>query len=65
MLESYIMFPMGNEKYVRMEFTNVDDEIDFLDRYLPQDETAYCLCYNKLIGYYYFDSVKGLRYRTF
>lgn len=65
MLKSYTMFPMGNGKFVRMEFFTVEEEYDFLQEYLPQDEVAYCLCYYELIGYYYFDKVKGFTYKSF
>lgn len=50
MMREYVIFPMGEGKYVRMQFSNVSEERMFLDEYLAEADVAYCICCGGLIG---------------
>lgn len=49
-MREYIIFPMAEGKYVRMQFSNVSEERMFLDEYLAEADVAYCICCGGLIG---------------
>lgn len=50
MMREYIMLPIGDGKYSRMQFNNVCEERSFLYEYLSYDSVAYCICCGGLIG---------------
>ena len=50
MMIEYVIFPMGEGKHVRMQFSNVSEERMFLNEYLAEADVAYCICCGGLIG---------------
>lgn len=49
-MREYIIFPMSEGEYVRMQFNSVCEERNFLCKHLAYDSVAYCICCGGLIG---------------
>lgn len=63
MLKAYVMFPFRSH-YVRIALPSLYEEYEFLKGYLLQGDVAYCVCYNKLIGYYHVDVSLGFVFES-